>query len=64
MPKETDIRAMVERLKRGERGEKENITFRLSKSVISSFKEACTKKGIKAGATVEELMLLFIKETK
>ena len=64
MAKEADIRDIVEKLKAVERGAKENITFRLSKSVISDFKKACDKQGVKSGATVEELMLLFIKNTK
>lgn len=63
MAKEADIKALVERLKSGERGEKGNITFRLSVSVTNAFKKACDKKGVKPGAAVEELMLLFVKET-
>ena len=64
MGKEMDMKGLVERLKEGERGEKENVTFRLSKSVISDFKAACTKQGVKPGATIEELMLLFTKNVK
>jgi hypothetical protein len=64
MAKESDIKGLVDKLKAGERGEKENITFRLSKRVVCDFKKACEKEKVKPGATVEELMLLFIAGTK
>ena len=63
MAKELDIKGMVERLKSG-KAPKENITFRLSKDVIKRFKGSCEKTGVKPGATIEELMLLFINATK
>jgi hypothetical protein len=63
MAKELDIKGMVERLKSG-KATKENITFRLSKDVIKRFKASCEKIGVKPGATIEELMLLFINAKK
>jgi hypothetical protein len=63
MAKELDIKGMVERLKLG-KAPKENVTFRLSQDVIKRFKASCEKTGVKPGATIEELMLLFINAKK
>jgi hypothetical protein len=63
MAKEREIRDMVERL-RTKATTKENITFRISKDVITKFKASCEKSGVKPGATIEELMLLFINAKK
>ena len=63
MGKEFDIKGLVEHLKSG-KAPKENITFRLSKDVIKRFKASCEKTGVKPGATVEELMVLFINAKK
>lgn len=58
--KQIDVKDIVEKLKK-EKGERANVTFRISVAVAEKFKQACKKQGLSNSDVIEEFMRRFIE---
>lgn len=55
---------IVERLKEKDEDAKANVSFRLTKDVVSEFKRICKRQGVLGSHVVEEFMSDFIEAFK
>ncbi len=65
MAKTADPKGIIKRIKAQDaESEKANVTYRLTKAVVESFRDACEKQGVGQGRVLEEFMRDFVAASK